>query len=1087
MIEVARGAAQSPAAVTGEIRLSSAHPGPVNCVTVARLSDGRVVLATAGGDGTLRRFDAASGLLLGEALGSNNRRMLSVAAATLPDGRVVLAAGGDDGIVRRVDATTGRRIGSGMTGHAGTVWSVSSATLRDGQVILATGGNDRTVRRFDAATGRAIGEPLVGHTDWVRALASARLADGRVILATGSDDGTVRRYDAETGEQIGEPLTGHSEWVRCVTTVTLPDGTVMLASGGGDGVVWRYDAATGEPLGEPLVNDTRRVLSMATVTMPDGTVLLLTGGGDGAARCFDAATGQPLSAPIPRHGDALLSITAAALSDGRVMLASAGADGALVLSSLELTRRTDPPPPGTAPRQRSAAEDRLEVETQPDAALMLPAGERIGPLALVDSSTGPDGLGRDVLAGHLHGTLTQLVAAQDGAAVAVHVDGRSGSGKSNLIALLLRRLQAPQGGPEDAASALRHPVVAEYDAWRERESEAPALTLARAIDRAIRRERAGVTGIAMTFLAALRRASRTPSVLAPLLIGVLVLALAGSARPGGIWSLGATGARIAVPVLAALGAACALALAAGVVLCWSASTFGKLGAATLKESPGELAAGVARLRRWTPRRTASQRLADTVFGLAVLLVLSFATALVTSNALARESTALGLRWVAGNAFPLLIAAVGAALVAGLWDWSADGVGRLSARGPTQSADSPAGPRVTVIAVTAMVLFVAFAVRTPDPVLRLVSVHPEAWTAVLLLGTCIGYALWTASVTTTPRRPVLLVIDNLDRCSADRVVGVLEAVHTMLRATAAPRVLRRWRAPAPLVVFVAADGRWLRAAVEERYPGFDGLSSSVRGLGADFVQAVFDHTVLVPPLSAPQVQAYAAALLGGTATRRPGGRVRGIGVARSRTALIPRARQPHDEAAPAGGRTERRWTLRDVVRRAAGRPTATSRTPEAITAASARDAGQAEAGAPASAPAPERAQLEAGEEATATRTHHLLERYTTLLPTNPRLVKRVANTWGMLLAVQAHLGHAEDQDSLARAAILLVRFPALVDVLLSATSAPQTDPGALSGHERSSSAWLRPDVQQVLHTEDGDPVSILSIARCYGREFPEPPG
>jgi len=60
-------------------------------------------------------------------------------------------------------------------------------------------------------------------------------------------------------------------------------------------------------------------------------------------------------------------------------------------------------------------------------------------------------------------------------------------------------------------------------------------------------------------------------------------------------------------------------------------------------------------------------------------------------------------------------------------------------------------------------------------------------------------------------------------------------------------------------------------------------------------------------------------------------------------------------------------------------------------------------------------------------------------------------------------------------------------LQSATSAPQTDPGALSGHERSSSAWLRPDVQQVLHTEDGAPVSILSIARCYGREFPEPPG
>ena len=1080
MIEVARGMPSGPAAVTGEIRLSSAHPGPVNCVTVARLSDGRVVLATAGGDGTLRRFDAASGLLLGEALGSNSRRMLSVATATLPDGRVVLAAGGDDGIVRRVDATTGRRIGSGMTGHAGTVWSVTSAQLPDGQVILATGGNDRTVRRFDAATGRPIGEPLVGHTDWVRSLASARLGDGRVILVTGSDDGTVRRYDAETGEPIGDPLTGHSEWVRCVTTAILPDGTVMLASGGGDGVVWRYDAATGRPLGDPLVNDTRRVLSMTSVDMPDGTVLLLTGGGDGAARCFDAATGQPLSAPIPRHTDALLSITAATLADGRVVLASAGADGALVLSSLELTRRAEPAPVGAAPRQRLAGEDRLEVDTGPDDAAASSPAERVGPLALVDSSSGPDGLGRDVLAGHLHGMLAQLVAAQDGGTAAVHIDGRSGSGKTNLVALLLRRLQAPAGGAEEGAAALRHPVVAEYDAWRERESDSAALTLARAIDRAVRRERAGVTGLTMTWLAALRRATRTPLVLAPALIGVLVLALAGSARPGGIWSLSGTAARVAVPVLTVLGAACALTLAAGAVLCWSAATFGDLGALTLRESPGDVAAEVARMRRWTPRRTASQRLADTLLGLCLLLVLASVAALLTSNTLARESTAVGLHWVAGNALPLLVAAVGATLVSGLWDWSADGAGRLSPRGGSQTAEPPAGPRLSVIVVTAVVLFVAFAARTPDPILRLVSVHPELWATALVIGACLGHAMWTAGGANTPRRPVLLVIDNLDRCAAERVVGVLEAVHTLLHAPAAPRALRRWRAPAPLAVLVAADGRWLRAAVEERYPGFDGLSSSVRGLGADFVQAVFDHTVLVPPLSAPQVQSYAAVLLRGVAGRSG---------TRGRPALIPRARFPHDDAVPQPPRGERRRALRDLLRRprrpaagAATSPAPGTGAPPGPHAPAGPPAETGRAGAVEGVSA-ERAVYEAGTEATVTRTHHLLERYTPLLPANPRMVKRVANTWGMLLALQAHLGHAQDQDTLARAAILLVRFPALVDVLLSATSAPQTDPGAFTGHERSTSAWLRPDVQQVLQTEEGSPVSVVAVARCYGREFP----
>jgi len=109
----------------------------------------------------------------------------------------------------------------------------------------------------------------------------------------------------------------------------------------------------------------------------------------------------------------------------------------------------------------------------------------------------------------------------------------------------------------------------------------------------------------------------------------------------------------------------------------------------------------------------------------------------------------------------------------------------------------------------------------------------------------------------------------------------------------------------------------------------------------------------------------------------------------------------------------------------------------------------------------------------------LERYADLLPANPRMVKRVANTWGMLLALQAHLGHGEDSDTVARAAIVFVRFPALVDVLLSAASVPHADP-ALTGHERSASPWLRPDVQEVLLRSDGTVVELERIARCYGR-------
>jgi WD40 repeat protein len=1089
MIEVTGQPPTGPQILTDEVTVITAHPGPVNCVAAARLGSGRVVLATAGGDGTLRRFDAGTGQLLGEALGSQNRRMLSVAAATLPDGRVILAAGGDDGIVRRVDAATGRRVGSGMTGHSGTVWSVAAATLPDGRVVLVTGGNDRTVRLFDAASGRPIGEPLTGHTDWVRSVATAILPNGRVLIATGSDDGTVRRFDAQTGDQLGEPLTGHNDWVRCVVLAELPDGSIVLASGGGDGAVHRYDALTGQSLGDPLANDTRRVLSLATARLPDGGLLLLTGGGDGAVRCFDAATGDPVGGPLRRHQDAVLSVTAAQMDDDRVILASAGADGTLALSAIAPGARPSTGAGATlAPRPRPAADDLADDELavdpvgaaepgdpvepgdpadRPEVAgpIAGPAVDRVGAIALVDSVGGPDGLGRDLLAAHLHGMLGQLTAGQDAGTAVLHVDGRPGAGKSTVIGLLRRRLlAAPAAGGEPAGlGALRHPVVVEYDAWRERAAGPPAVTITRALDREVRRQRAGITGVLMTCLGTTRLAGRSALVLGPVAALAVLAGLGLSLRRGGLWSArGGVGAA-AVPVLETLGVLAVLTVVAAIAICWSAAGFGRLGRTVTGERPGEVAAAIARLRRWTPRRTRSQRLADTVFGLCVLLALAWCAALLISSADARSSAADGALWLAGQALALLVATVGAAVVAGLWDWTADGGRRVVSRGRPDSPGPARAPRLVIVLLTAVGLFAAFAANTPDPVLRVVSWHPELWTLAVLVVLGWLFAAWTSRALSWPRRPLMLVVDHLDRCPADHVVAVLETVHTLLRQPATPRLWRRWRAPAALIVLVPADGRWLRAAVEERYAGFDGLSSAVRGLGADFAQTVFDHTLLVPQLSGRQLRAYAQSLLSqpdATTGQPPRQKTsRGLGPVQAGTGRAP-------SLAALAPRLRRSWV---PTQRAGG---------------AGPEPGPVPGSAPGSAPGSDRAGTETAPEQTTLRTHHLLERYADLLPANPRMVKRVANTWGMLLALQAHLGHTEGPDILARAAIVFVRFPALVDVLLSAASVPHADP-ALTGHERSASPWLRPDVQEVLLRPDGTVVELERIARCYGRDVTAP--
>ena len=102
-----------------------------------------------------------------------------------------------------------------------------------------------------------------------------------------------------------------------------------------------------------------------------------------------------------------------------------------------------------------------------------------------------------------------------------------------------------------------------------------------------------------------------------------------------------------------------------------------------------------------------------------------------------------------------------------------------------------------------------------------------------------------------------------------------------------------------------------------------------------------------------------------------------------------------------------------------------------------------------------------------RSDHLLHTYAGLMPANPRMIKRVANAWGMLRAVQIHVEHTEDDDTMARAAILLVRFPVLAARLRLDDLPNGTD-----------LCWHLPGVQDVLGGR-----SLESLARCLGRADP----
>jgi hypothetical protein len=93
------------------------------------------------------------------------------------------------------------------------------------------------------------------------------------------------------------------------------------------------------------------------------------------------------------------------------------------------------------------------------------------------------------------------------------------------------------------------------------------------------------------------------------------------------------------------------------------------------------------------------------------------------------------------------------------------------------------------------------------------------------------------------RPVLIVIDDLDRCQGSYVVSLLEGIQTLFHDR---RVL----------YLIAADRRWLAAAFEKAYePFLPTVREPGRRLGTLFLEKIFELSVHVPRLSPGQRKEY----------------------------------------------------------------------------------------------------------------------------------------------------------------------------------------------------------------------------------------
>jgi WD40 repeat protein len=187
-------------------------------LAAAPLPDGRVILAAAGEDG-VSRLDVVSGTEYpagDDEDDEDDGTIWDVAMAAPPGGPVIIAGAGHDWTVRRWDAGTGSAVGKPLTGHRLSVKAVAAARRADGSPMFVTGCERGLVFCWDAATGARLGGRLPGAMRDISDLAVVDLPDGRQLLV-GLGSSFLYRWDLDNRETIGQPvLVG--KWAHIVAT-----------------------------------------------------------------------------------------------------------------------------------------------------------------------------------------------------------------------------------------------------------------------------------------------------------------------------------------------------------------------------------------------------------------------------------------------------------------------------------------------------------------------------------------------------------------------------------------------------------------------------------------------------------------------------------------------------------------------------------------------------------------------------------------------------------------------------------------------------------------------------------------------------
>ncbi|OAX31697.1 WD40 repeat-like protein [Rhizopogon vinicolor AM-OR11-026] len=213
-----------------------------------------------------------------------------------------------DGTMRKWDCDTGLLVGKPWGSRRGSIYAL--ALSPDGKTI-SCGRNNGSVEMWNT-DGEMNEDIWTDHSSWVRAL-SWSPSGGHI--ASGSYDGTILIRKARNGEL--EPEVGPIETQQGgVNSLAYSDSGDRIASGGNNKTIWIWNSKTGEILVGPI-EDVGLYGVISVVWSLDDSKLYSAS--DKSARVFDSTSGTELHRL--QHNDCLYSV---ALSPKHNVLACVG-------------------------------------------------------------------------------------------------------------------------------------------------------------------------------------------------------------------------------------------------------------------------------------------------------------------------------------------------------------------------------------------------------------------------------------------------------------------------------------------------------------------------------------------------------------------------------------------------------------------------------------------------------------------------------------------------------------------------------------------------------------------------------------------